>query len=263
MKKYLQMKMPQFHPIYSKNMIYGSKKAKERENLKTVLEESTEGYCMYCYTRIRVDGKLTADLEHAIEKKNSDLLIECIPNIGLSCAKCNQTYKKAGERRRRFSKEAIAAFEKASKCTLTERLQCDLPCDALNNLKNIYIHMPDGKIILQPMGVTGEESGNPLGLQYDVMDMEFQPAVSYYQYSKNEIEFIKSHINRFRLNDPKYKTRQLYYFVKNVVDNGGKIPEYEYNNWIVEGFRKQMEGKTQEEILKICKTIFSVMFLKV
>ncbi len=53
---------------------------------------------MYCYTRVRVDEKLYANLEHAIEKSNSDKLIECVPNIGLSCPVCNQTFKRIGEK---------------------------------------------------------------------------------------------------------------------------------------------------------------------
>lgn len=40
---------------------------------------------MYCYSRIRVDGKLYVNLEHAIEKKNSEKLVECISNIGIAC----------------------------------------------------------------------------------------------------------------------------------------------------------------------------------
>lgn len=41
---------------------------------------------MYCYSRVLVDRKMFGNLEHAIEKKNSDKLIECIPNIGLHVA---------------------------------------------------------------------------------------------------------------------------------------------------------------------------------
>lgn len=113
------------------------------------------------------------------------------------------------------------------------------------------------------MGVKGEDTGQPLALQYDVLNMEFQPAVESYTYSDTEKEFIESHIKRFRLNDPVYKTKSLFEFIKNVINNGGIIPEYEYNNWIVDQFREQIAGKPREEIVKICESIYAVLFLKV
>ena len=70
----------------------------------------------------------------------------------------------------------------------------------------------------------------------NVMKMEFQPAKQDYTYSKKEMDFINGHIQRFRLNDPQYKTRQLYNFVKSVIDNEGVLNEMEYNNLIVEIF---------------------------
>lgn len=98
MEDNLILQMPLFRPRYKKWKKYGYTKKDEKENLKEVLEESSGGYCMYCYTRIRVDGKLYANLEHAIEKSNSEKLRECIPNIGIACPRCNQSLKKAGER---------------------------------------------------------------------------------------------------------------------------------------------------------------------
>lgn len=53
-----------------------------------------------------------------------------------------------------------------------------------------------------------------LMIQYDVMSMEFQHADSFHKYSYEEREIIITHIKRFKLNDPKYRTRQLYNFIK-------------------------------------------------
>ncbi len=53
---------------------------------------------MYCYTRIQVAGKYMGDLEHAIERRNSVLLEECIPNIGIACPVCNESFKRIGEK---------------------------------------------------------------------------------------------------------------------------------------------------------------------
>ena len=93
-------------------------------------------------------------------------------------------------------------------------------------------------------------------------NMQYQPADSFYAYSHEEREIIATHIKRFKLNDPKFRTRQLFDFIKNVVDNNGKIPQYEYNNMIIELFCEKLKNKTSAEILKICESIYSVIFLK-
>lgn len=112
------------------------------------------------------------------------------------------------------------------------------------------------------MGIRGNDSNEILAVQYNVMSMEFEPAGNTYAYSDKEIWFIETHIRRFRLNDPKYRSKQLFNFIKNVIDNHGKIPAYEYNNLIVELFCKKLLGKSQEEILKICESIYIITFSK-
>lgn len=263
MDNILILEMPIFRPEYKRWHKYGYKNAKEKEKLKNVLENSSESYCMYCYSRIRVDGKLYANLEHAIEKKNSKKLVECIPNIGLACSTCNQVFKRKEEQKRILSKEIIQQYESESKCTLEKRKQCTVSCKALKKLQKQYNELPDGKIILQPMGVIGNETKEVLAVQYDVMNMEFQPANNTHTYSDGEKIFIDTHIKRFRLNDPKYRTRQLYDFIRNIIDNDGKIPQYEYNNLIVKQFSRKLEGKTSTEVLKICKSIFCIIFPKI
>lgn len=262
MTNFLIIQLPLFRPNYKKWKKYGYTNEKERENLKEALEESSDGYCMYCYTRIRVDGKLYANLEHAIEKSNSEKLKECIPNIGITCARCNQSLKKVGERKRKLTPPIIRTYEKESRCSLEKRKQCTVACKALRKLQKSYHKSCEGKIILQPMGVNGENTGQPLALQYNVLNMEFEPAEECYTYSDTEKAFIESHIKRFRLNDPAYRTKSLFEFIKNVINSGGVIPEYEYNNWIVDKFCEQISGKNQKEILKICESIYPSLFLK-
>lgn len=263
MEDSLILQMPLFRPKYKKWKKYGCTNKKERENLTEVLEESSGGYCMYCYARIRVDGKLSANLEHAIEKANSNKLKECIPNIGIACVPCNQALKKTGERRRKLAPKIIGTYEKESRCSLEKRKQCTVACKALRKLQKSYHNSYEGKIVLQPMGVKGEDTGQPLALQYDILNMQFQPAKDSYTYSDAEKEFIEAHIKRFRLNDPACKTRSLYEFIKNVINGNGVIPEYEYNNLIVDKFCERISGKSQEEILKICVSIFKILFPKV
>ena len=227
MKDLLMLEMPVFKPKYKKWKKYGYTNPVEKSNLKKVLDETTEGYCMYCFSRIRVDQKLYANLEHAIEKGNSDKLIECIPNIGLSCTLCNQTFKRIGERKRKLPVEIINHYEKSSKCSVENRKQCTVACKVLRELQKSYSHLSGAEIILQPMGIKGEDSHEELALQYNVLKMIFEPARDRYTYSDKELKFIDMHIKRFRLNDSQYRTRQLYDFVQNVIDSSGKMPTYE------------------------------------
>ncbi len=262
MEDFLLFEIPTFRPKYKRWKTYGYTNRKEKENLKMVLEESTNGYCMYCFSRIRVDKKLYANLEHAIEKGNSDKLVECIPNIGISCMVCNQIFKRMGEQQRKISKDVIKQYESKSKCSVQSRRQCTVSCSALRKLQKNYSKLTGAEIILQPMGVKGDDSGEELSLQYHVMNLEFQPAKDKHTYSDKEIAFIDAHIKRFRLNDPQFRSHQLFDFVKNVIDNHGKIPAYEYNNLIVELFKEKLSHKSQEDVLKICKSIFVIIFPK-
>ena len=41
------------------------------------------------------------------------------------------------------------------------------------------------------------------------------------------------------------------------------MPQYEYNNLVVEEFYRQISDKTEEEILKICECIYCSIFLKI
>ena len=52
----------------------------------------------------------------------------------------------------------------------------------------------------------------------------------------------------------------MYDFIRNIVDNEGNIPTYQYNNILVEKFCDKLKDRTKEEIYKICKTIFCIVF---
>lgn len=134
-------------------------------------------------------------------------------------------------------------------------------CKALKTLQREYHENEAAKIILQPMGVKGRHSGEILKVQYDVLKSEFQPASCTHTYSSEDLNFISDHIKRFRLNDSKYRTCKLQEYVKNVVDNYGKLPVYEYNNLVVEIFAEKLKGKSENEVLKICKMIYVAGFL--
>ena len=46
-----------------------------------------------------------------------------------------------------------------------------------------------------------------------------------------------------------------------MIDMNGKIPNYEYNNLVVQLFAMQIEEKTIEERLKICNSIYPILVL--
>lgn len=257
----LLLEIPVFRPEYKKWKKYGYTNPKEKQNLQELLCETSKGYCMYCYTRVQIDGKVFGNLEHAIEKNNSKKLTECIPDIGLACPICNTTFKRIGEKKRKLPSDLIKIFEKNSKCAVSKRKQCTVPCKALKKLCEAYVSMEQAQIILQPMGIVGSQSGGMLELQYDVMKMEFQPSFGKHTYTQEELNFIYEHINRFRLNDARYKTRQLYEFIKIIIDHQGFIPKYQFSNMIVELFFIKLVGRSTEEILKICRSIYLSAFL--
>lgn len=217
---------------------------------------------MYCYTRILVDRKMFGNLEHAIEKNNSDKLIECIPNIGLACPTCNQSFKRRNEKNRKLPEAELAEFERKSKCTLEKRKQCTVPCWALKKIQQYYCQLPDAQIILQPMGVIGWDSKEPLVLQFDVLSMCFQPALASHKYSSEEIIYIEEHIKRFHLNDPDYRTESVFKFVEQVINHHRKLQKYECNNWLVEKFAEMLSKYTEKEALKLCEIIYCSTFSK-
>lgn len=262
MDDFFCLDMPTFHVKYKRWKKYGYLKKDEKENTKEAVCSASSGYCMYCYSRIKVDNKLYGNLEHAIEKNNSNKLWECIPNIGIACPSCNQSFKRIGEQKRKVPDSVRKQFEEKSKCTINQRKQCTVPCKALRNLQLSYSEMPEAEIILQPMGIMGKQSGKPLALQYDIMKMEFQPDTNQYAYSDEEYIFIYRHIQRFRLNDPEYRTHQLADYIKNIIDSRGALQHYEYNNLVVQLFAEKLKGKTQTERVDICSKIYSVIFLK-
>lgn len=255
MDSLLLFSIPLFQPVYpeTEKIPFGYTTEKEKLNLKTILSKSSLGYCMYCYKRIDVDGKNDGHLEHGIERQNSDKLSNCVPNIGISCATCNLSFKRRGEKKRKLSASSIQRFENNAICPTC----CATPCPALRKLQEEYSQRPGSEILIQPLGVYGPDSGAPLRLQYDVLKAQFVPSTNY-PYSDAEKSFIEKHILRFNLNDTKYKTKELIEFITEIVNNEGKIPRHTGNNLIVVLFSRYLNGKKSDEILKICSMIYSI-----
>lgn len=256
-KNLLLIDIPKFEIEYGEEELSYTKK-KGKENLNKVLYEASRQYCMYCYSRIQIDNRRFGHLEHAIERMISpEKLTNCIPNIGLSCGYCNDKYKKRHEKSRKPDNEVLAQFEKAE-C----KDNCKAVCREYQDLKKNYLSKDGAQIILQPLGVVGEETGLELLLQYDILEGKFIPSQNK-PYSEKEKSFIWDHINRFHLNEKQERTRQLIRFVEDTIEHNGEYSKLEYNNLIVELFVKQvLQGKKREEILKICRLIYSYSFVK-
>ena len=65
------------------------------------------------------------------------------------------------------------------------------------------------------------------------------------------------------MNDPKYRTKALIDYVKNVIDGNGKLPKYEFTNLIVQIFEdKTKKIKQKLSGLIFVKKIYPIIFFK-
>lgn len=256
MDNLLIIDIPDFSIEYEDGVKYGYTPEKQKRNLRDVLEKACRGYCMYCYRRIVIDGIGTGHLEHAIEREYSWKLEQCVPNIGIACSKCNLSYKKREQKYRLIPDNEIQIFEEG--CC---KENCTTPCYKYFRIKSVYLENKEAHMILQPGGALGKETDNPLKLQYDILQSRFQ-ASNRYAYAEQELEFIEDHIKRFRLNGECEKTKQLVAFLKDTIDCEGRYTRMEYNHYIVELFVEKLQGKTREEILKICKFLYIKAVMK-
>ena len=256
MNSLLMIDIPDFFVEYEDNVEYGYSSEKLKRNLRKALQKASSGYCMYCYKRIVIDGNEVGHLEHAIEKDYSPKLEQCVPNIGIACSKCNLSYKKKEQQCRIISEDEIQAFEKGS-CAKN----CTTTCNKYMRMKSVYLKNKAAHIILQPGGVLGIETKNPLRLQYDVLQSKFQ-ASNKFEYSEKEVAFIEDHIRRFRLNGEHEKTKQLVKFLKDTIDNEGYYTKMEYNHYIVELFVNKLKGRPREEVVKVCGYLYIKSVMK-
>lgn len=254
-----QIEMPVFSPIYDPNIKYGYKNSQYKKNLQGLLNKTSEGFCMYCYVRVSTEGKALGHLEHSIERKNSRYLTECVPNIAWACPVCNDVFKKQGERERMIPQKDIAIFERGLQCISNE---CKKECTKYRNLKRKYLQQKNAQIILQPHGVKGTDTGRDLRIQYNVQNGWFEPSTFQGEYSEAEKGFIKSHINRFHLNDEKYKTNALMTFFEDVIGSGGYLIHTPENNMVVKIFKEKLVGLEKQDILKICQKLYIYYHVK-
>lgn len=259
----LMIDLPQYCVEYL-NENYSYLPGKGRENLKKALYHASRNYCMYCYTRIKIDGNGFGHLEHAIERSIApEKLTNCVPNIGIACPQCNDRYKKIGEKQRCPDVGDVENFKKEAGCG---KEFCKKPCKAYQQLKRAYLKRSNAQFLMQPLGVNAEDIGikakRALKLQYDILNNTYVPSKKE-QYSKKEEHFLKHHIDMFCLNSVERKSTQMVKFLKDTIQKEGNYTTVEYNNQVVELFVEVvLKGKSSEEILKICENLYTYVSLK-
>lgn len=244
--------MPDFRPVYSQKVLYGYS-GKKGEKLKELLLETSNFHCMYCFASLKGDRTDLGEIEHSIEKTLNDHLIECVPNMAVTCKNCNQSLKRTGEKQRKDKiLPYIDQYEKELDC---QGAQCKAFCDAYGRLRSRYCRL--NKLNLQPFGMRGEFSGLEYRIQYDIMKAEFIPSRKY-GYDKEDIEILEHHIRQFKLNDTGFRTEALLEFIEDTIEADGKYSKHKnkYSNYIVDLFVKKIQRYTAKEILKICERIY-------
>lgn len=250
--------VPVYHVEYTETE-YGYRPGRGRDNLKKALLKASHDYCMYCHTRIRIDGNQYGHLEHAIEKSFlPEKLENCVPNIGIACSTCNDKYKRYGEKNRKPQQKDLQEFKECANCSST---YCNTTCAAYDKLKRAYLKRRESQFLMQPQGVTsydlGIEEKRELSLQYDILQCKYIPSCEK-KYTDYEINFLNHHIAMFGLNSKQRKTTQLKKFLQDTIEKDGNFSKIEYNSQIVELFVEQvLKGRNQEEILKICRTVYT------
>lgn len=247
---YLYLDLPMFKPNYEEHVRYSFSNEQEKDRLRELLCKTTNGYCMYCYTRIFSDGKINADIEHGVEKNLNDKLKDCLPNLGLACRKCNQSYKRRGEMKKEHIplevKEVLECFNN-HECK--DQALCRDFCDDYNRLRGVYTQYRN--IVLQP----ALTSTNMSIIQYDVKGRQFIPNRLL---DEEKREIVEEHIKKFCLNDTKYRTKELIRFCEDVVNGVIKPVKGRYNNLIVDVFVEKINDLDEKEYRQLCGMVVKI-----
>lgn len=257
MEEIFILELPNYKVEFETNKDYKYGSDRGEENLKEVLIKSSREYCMYCYTRIIVDGKNYGQLEHTIEQSIAPVLSKCHHNISIACPTCNLSLKKKEQKKRKIE--------------IRDDLKCDfscgnMPCEIYYEVANAYvlnlINKDDiKKFILKPRGIIQNDAFSKevyYKVAYDLLNFKFIPYEDE-RYLPESKKYIEEHIEKFYLNDEKYRTREIVKVIEDIL-NLEKIPnKTRYNNLVAEIFIEKLEKiyveYGMEKVKKICKTL--------
>lgn len=241
--------MPMISVEYKEGIKYTYKPGKGRKNLKKALLQACDGYCMYCYAKVKIDGKDYSHLEHAVEKDFSDKLCNCVPNIGLACATCNTSFKKCEQlKKEEIDNKILLSFD-TEKCQ--DASHCYRPCRAYINLRGHCVDIRP--MVFQPPLSDGSEK--EFGIKYNVLTGLFQPSSSDSQIQAVVLE----HIRRFNLNEKPYKTIELLKYCRDVVEsNVVQRQKGRYGNRLVDVFIDYISGVSDADVIRLCQMIYAM-----
>ena len=254
---YFHLDIPVFRPVYSDNGKYNYSNHKSHKLLREVLCKASDGYCMYCYSRVKIDGKIYAHVEHAVEKALcKEKLKNCLPNLGLACARCNQSHKRKGELHKdSLPKEIARSIEKLQKMDCLKKSPCQVECSAYKDLRDCYVK--HRRIVLQPFETRWETE--VCLLTYDVLKREFRACKSC---GKEAQKLVKEHIDKFCLNDTMCKTRELVHFCRDILDDKTKPIKGRYDNLIVDLFVDKIKNLPENSYKSVCALVVEQAFYK-
>ena len=257
------LELPNYEVKFEENKNY-KYNLKREHNLKKALIKASRGYCMYCYTRIELDGRNYGHLEHTIEQNIAPPIVNCHHNISLACPTCNLSLKKREQNKR------VIDVDKNLKCDFSCK---DTPCDIYYAIANKYINnlVNKGnikKFILRPRGIIQNSNNREkiyYKIAYDLYNFKFIPYGDerYYPESK---KYIEEHIEKFCLNDEKYRTKEIKKVIEDIL-NLEKIPnKTRYNNLVAELFIEKLEKINSlfgmEKVKKLCLILETQRIMK-
>lgn len=258
MQDFFKITIPKFQVEFKEAISYNHEDKKKKVELRDVLTKSSRGYCMYCYVRILIDRKNFGHLEHTIEQNSIGELAHCHHNISIACPKCNLSFKKSEQAKRKIIPTIRIQCNK-NECKNTKcQAWYDIGSQYINNMQNKNLQ----KIIIQPYGVFQRLNNIDLFIDYDLLNFKYVPK-NKNLYTQETIEYIKSHIKKFRLNNEEYRTKEIRKIIDFVLEYE-KIPKKgNCNNLIGELFIEKLEElKDIEKVKKICKTLNRKALLK-
>lgn len=186
----MRLKFPTFfsitYPEENKNYYLDSIKP----IMQNLLLSASDYYCMYCGKSLKIDGNITCNLEHSIEKSNQsegiNFLEHCKFNLSVSCISCNQKYKK----------RMISPIDVLQN-PLCKSKKCPNQCSEF--IQTMVKYFSKNSIILQPLGVINKFTKEKYEIEYDLLKHIFEPALNT-KYTQEDKRFISEHISRFHLN---------------------------------------------------------------
>lgn len=224
------------------NEKYFDDKNKKAE-IKELLTRIAKDYCMYCGNLIVINNKNSGQIEHSVEKNNfkKGYLTNCKYNLSIACSVCNTSFKKVN----------------IKQISVDKNYTCPKIC---NNIcaeyqKNINDYIKVNKIILMPLGIKNT-NGDYYEIVYDALTMTFKYN-SVVNYSQSDIDFIKNHIERFKLNDNEFKPKDILKVCEYIIESNILPKEKSFYNIIADLFINYLANKniSGKNLINLCNII--------